>query len=69
MHRRAGVHRRPCVCVKPCCCSCWHFSVTLSHMMSTGVLGCYYFTMALMNHNAAHCHDVRARNKSQDWGQ
>lgn len=34
-----------------------------------GVLGVYYFTMALMNHNAEHCHDVRERNAAQDWGQ
>jgi len=32
------------------------------------VLGLWYFTMALMNHNAAHCHDVDARNKAPDWG-
>eukprot|EP00947_MAST-08B_sp_MAST-8B-sp1_P003976 g3976.t1 len=27
--------------------------------VANGVLGIYYFTMALMNHNAAHCHDVK----------
>jgi fatty acid desaturase len=32
------------------------------------VLGCYYFTMALMNHNAEHCTDVKRRNASKDWG-
>ena len=33
------------------------------------VLSNYYFTMALMNHNAEHCHDVKTRNKSRDWGE
>mmetsp|Transcript_84195 Transcript_84195/g.191973 ORF Transcript_84195/g.191973 Transcript_84195/m.191973 type:complete len:451 (-) Transcript_84195:41-1393(-) len=34
-----------------------------------GTLGVYYFSMALMNHNAEHCMDVTARNKSRDWGE
>jgi len=34
-----------------------------------GVIGIYYFTMALMNHNAAHTMDVSARNNAADWGQ
>ena len=33
------------------------------------VIGLYYFTMALMNHNAAHTMDVKSRNKSRDWGE
>jgi len=31
-------------------------------------MGVWYFSMALMNHNAAHTHDVQARNNSKDWG-
>lgn len=31
-------------------------------------LGVYYFSIALMNHNAEHCHNVEAHNKSKDWG-
>jgi len=33
------------------------------------VMSVYYFTMALMNHNAEHCMDVRARNAARDWGE
>ena len=33
------------------------------------VLGLWYFTMALMNHNAENCMDVDARNKARDWGE
>ena len=33
------------------------------------VIGLYYFTMALMNHNAAHTMEVKSRNKSRDWGE
>lgn len=29
----------------------------------------YYFTIALMNHNAEHTHNVKQRNKSRDWGE
>jgi len=32
------------------------------------VLGLWYFTMALMNHNAENCMDVDKRNKAMDWG-
>merc|ERR1712165_498007 len=28
----------------------------------------YYFTMALMNHNAEHCLKTRVRNAAEDWG-
>jgi len=34
----------------------------------TAVLSVWYFTMALMNHNAEHCMDVDARNSAPDWG-
>eukprot|EP00948_MAST-09A_sp_MAST-9A-sp1_P004301 g4301.t1 len=33
-----------------------------------GFLGIYYFTLALMNHNAEHCTKVPTRNKANDWG-
>jgi len=35
----------------------------------TGTLGLWYFTMALMNHNAEHCMDVERRNSARDWGE
>ena len=37
--------------------------------LSHAILGVYYFTMALMNHNAEHCVDVQKRNASRDWGE
>lgn len=37
--------------------------------ITNSVVGIYYFSMALMNHNAEHCHDVSARNASKDWGE
>jgi fatty acid desaturase len=33
------------------------------------VLGLWYFTMALMNHNAEHTQNVERRNKARDWGE
>ena len=33
------------------------------------IIGLYYFTLALMNHNAEHTHDVKSRNASKDWGE
>lgn len=40
-------------------------------LMYTGhsVVSVYYFTLALMNHNAEHCMDVSTRNASRDWGE
>ena len=32
-------------------------------------LGLWYFTMALMNHNAEHTQQVERRNKARDWGE
>jgi hypothetical protein len=32
-------------------------------------LGNYYFTCALMNHNAENTNDVDKRNNSSDWGE
>ena len=37
--------------------------------MTHGVIGLYYFTLALVNHNAEHTLDVRSRNKALDWGE
>jgi fatty acid desaturase/cytochrome b involved in lipid metabolism len=34
-----------------------------------GVLGIWYFTCALMNHNSEMCVNVDARNKARDWGE
>lgn len=33
------------------------------------IMSIWYFSLALMNHNAEHCHDVRARNAACDWGE
>jgi len=42
----------------------WGFLLCfIAHM----VLGNYYFTLALMNHNAESCVDTASRNKSRDW--
>ncbi len=37
--------------------------------LSHSILGVYYFTMALMNHNAHHCVNIKKRNASRDWGE
>jgi len=37
------------------------------HVISTFVLGNYYFTIALINHNTTNTLDTKARNDSQDW--
>ena len=37
--------------------------------VANGVLGVWYFSMALMNHNAEHTHDVDAHNAARDWGE
>lgn len=36
--------------------------------INLGMTGIWYFSMALMNHNAAHTHDVQTRNNAKDWG-
>jgi fatty acid desaturase len=33
-----------------------------------GTTSVWYFTVALMNHNAEHCTDIKERNASKDWG-
>jgi fatty acid desaturase len=33
------------------------------------LLGIWYFSMALMNHNAERCMDVKARNNARDWAE
>jgi len=42
----------------------WGFAL---HVISSFVLGNYYFTIALINHNTTHTLDTDERNKSQDW--
>lgn len=37
--------------------------------ISHAILGVYYFTMALMNHNAEQTLNVRKRNAARDWGE
>lgn len=34
-----------------------------------GLVGVWYFSLALMNHNARHTLDVHKRNKARDWGE
>merc|ERR1712136_938 len=46
----------------------WTWGIALLYTMY-GLLGLYYFTLALMNHNAEHCSDVKMRNKARDWGE
>lgn len=45
----------------------WHgfLLVFIVHAM----ISVYYFTLALMNHNAEHCVNTRVRNMSSDWGE
>jgi len=46
------------------------FSHGFSLALTThGIIGLYYFTLALVNHNAEHTLDVRSRNKALDWGE
>jgi fatty acid desaturase len=47
----------------------WGWRGLLLMYLSHAILGVYYFTMALMNHNAEHCHDVARRNAARDWGE
>lgn len=47
----------------------WGWHGVLLMFVCHSVVSVYYFTMALMNHNATHCTDVDARNKSRDWGE
>lgn len=46
----------------------WVYGLALQLCMNA-LLGMYYFTIALMNHNAEQCHDVKARNASKDWAE
>ena len=46
----------------------WGLRGLLLMYLAHAILGIYYFTMALMNHNAESCHDVRRRNAAPDWG-
>lgn len=37
--------------------------------LAHSILSVYYFTMALMNHNAEKCVNVKKRNAARDWGE
>ena len=47
----------------------WGFHGLLLLFSLQAIMANYYFTMALMNHNAEHCLNVSKRNNAQDWGQ
>ena len=50
----------------------WRWGLIQGGLLSytwMAVLGNWYFTMALMNHNGEHCMDVKARNAARDWGE
>lgn len=47
----------------------WGWRGMILMFLSHSILGVYYFTMALMNHNAHHCVNVTKRNASRDWGE
>lgn len=46
----------------------WGWRGLLLMYVAHAVLGIYYFTVALMNHNAESCMDVQQRNAAPDWG-
>ena len=60
------------------CCLPLHFYMMLSKwglvqgflltFIFHAIIGMYYFTLALMNHNAEHTHNVKGRNAAKDWG-
>jgi len=47
----------------------WGWRGLLLCYLSQSILGVYYFTLALMNHNAEACTDVKKRNAARDWGE
>jgi fatty acid desaturase len=47
----------------------WGLYGLVLYFIANAVLGNYYFTIALMNHNSEHTHNVQARNKAHDWGE
>lgn len=47
----------------------WGWRGMILMFLSHSILCVYYFTMALMNHNAHHCVNVTKRNNSRDWGE
>ncbi|KAL1527464.1 hypothetical protein AB1Y20_016129 [Prymnesium parvum] len=47
----------------------WHLRGVFLSYTWMALLGLWYFSLALMNHNAAHCMDVTRRNASCDWGE
>ena len=47
----------------------WGWRGLLLMYLSHAILGIYYFTMALMNHNAEACVNVQKRNAARDRGE
>jgi len=50
----------------------WRWGLVRGGLLSyswMAVLGLWYFTMALMNHNAEHTQSVDRRNGARDWGE
>jgi hypothetical protein len=45
----------------------WHGVLSQLFVMHA-VTSNYYFTLALMNHNAEHTHNIKERNAAKDWG-
>jgi len=41
---------------------------TLLQMLQIGIVGTWYYTIALLNHNTEHCWDLKIKNKTSDWG-
>lgn len=46
----------------------WQWALLLMYVQGS-VIGVYYFTLALMNHNAEKTMQVDKRNKARDWGE
>jgi fatty acid desaturase len=47
----------------------WGWWTIALYLVYFGTLGNYYFTLALMNHNAENSQNVDLRNASKDWGE
>ena len=41
---------------------------TVLMVVNVGLIGTYYFSIALLNHNTEHCWDLGVKNSTQDWG-
>ena len=47
----------------------WGWHGLLLCYLSFGITSVWYFSLALMNHNAEHCSDIDLRNSARDWGE